>query len=89
LRVGEAARAGDRPSLNGDTPGVDDLAQLLDVLTGTSWDDDLVAYRCSNCGERCINPQESRLVDARVCLGCHLDYLSDRVRAVRRREIDG
>jgi hypothetical protein len=77
--------ASERPQVSDSS--VSGLAHLLATLEGADWDDDLVAYRCSNCDERCINPSGTTLVSARVCLGCYLRYLGDRLTGVRRRQI--
>jgi formylmethanofuran dehydrogenase subunit E len=66
-----------------------DLTKLVEELDGASWEDDLLAYRCANCDERCINPRSTTLASSRVCLGCYLRYLGDRVTGVRRRKLDG
>jgi len=43
-------------------------------------DADQRAYKCRNCWTPCINPAESILFRARVCLGCHARYLSGETR---------
>ena len=47
--------------------------RIRDSLT-TDLNADLVEYQCSNCQERCINPRDSVLEEAGVCLECHVHY---------------
>lgn len=47
----------------------------IEAELSTSLDADHRAYRCPNCKAGCINPADSLLYRARVCLDCYVSYL--------------
>ncbi|WP_435097392.1 hypothetical protein [Halarchaeum sp. P4] len=57
-------------------PSADEFRAEIEARLTADLDADQRSYKCRNCWTPCLNPAESILFRARVCLDCHARYLS-------------
>ncbi|WP_255151341.1 hypothetical protein [Halorarius halobius] len=59
-----------------DRPDREDFRRELQAELTADLDADQREYQCTHCPTLCINPADSQLYRARVCLDCHVAYLA-------------